>query len=87
VRSVEKVNLPRDSWGKVWRVSTGDVVMLSLGPLLAIGLAVSLFLGDGGGNALAGFVALFGGMLWFWIGLRTIRRSRLWLTLPSPPGH
>jgi hypothetical protein len=87
VRSVETVSLPRDSWGKVWRVSTGDVVMLSLGPVIAIGLAVGLFLGGGGGDVFAGFVVLLGGLLWFWIGLRTIRRSRLWLTLPPPQGH
>jgi hypothetical protein len=84
VRSVEKVNLPRDSWGKVWRVSTVEVVAMSLMPVLGIGLAVGLFLS---GNPTIGLVVLIGGIVWFWIDLRTIRKSRLWLALPPPQGH
>jgi hypothetical protein len=68
VRSVEHVKLPRDSWGKVWRVSTGEVLILSLAPMLPIGLAIGLFIG-GGSNILFELALLLGGMLWFWSGL------------------
>jgi hypothetical protein len=86
VRSVEQVNLPRDSWGRVWRVDIGDVIMYSLGTVISIGAAVALFLG-GGRGVFFGFVLLLGGMLWSWSGVRLIRRSRLWLALPPPQGH
>jgi hypothetical protein len=84
VQSVRQVNLPRDSWGKVWRVSSSDVVILSLAPLMAIGLATLAFRG---GNVFFGIAVLLGGLLWTWWGIRTFRRSRLWLALPPPKGH
>jgi hypothetical protein len=84
VQSVEEVNLPRDSWGKVWRVSIGDVVMLTLWPLTFFGLAV---LALNGGNTVLGIASLFGGLLASWWGIRNFRRSRLWLALPPPEGH
>jgi len=85
VRSVQQVNLPRDSWDKVWRVTIVDVVMFSLGLVILIGPAVALFIG-GGSSAFLGVVLLLGGMLWSWIGLRFFRRNQLWLALPPPKG-
>jgi hypothetical protein len=84
VQSVNQVNLPRDSWGKVWRVSTIEVVLLTLVPLVVIGLALAVFRS---GNILVGATVLIGGLLWLWTGIRTFRRSRLWLALPPPEGH
>jgi hypothetical protein len=84
VQSVTKVSLPRDSWGKVWRLSTSDVVVLTLAPLMAIGLAT---LAIRGGNVYLGIAFLLGGLLWTWQGIRTFRRSRLWLALPPPKGR
>jgi hypothetical protein len=86
VRSVQHVKLPRDSWGKVWRLSIFDAVVLSLFPVLVIGWAAFLFT-EGGRNILAGFAVLLAGSLLAWSTLRNIRRSRLWLTLPPPEGH
>jgi hypothetical protein len=84
VQSVNQVNLPRDSWGKVWRVSTVEVVLLTLVPLAIIGVALAVFRS---GNILVGVAVLIGGLLWLWTGIRTFRRSPLWLALPPPDGH
>ncbi len=86
VRSVEHVKLPRDSWGKVWRLSIVDVVVLSLFPVLFIGWAAFLVI-EGGRNILAAIAILLAGGLLAWSTLRNIRRSRLWLALPPPKGH
>jgi len=85
VQSVQQVNLPRDSWDKVWRVSIVDVVMFSLGLVILISAAVALFMG-GGRGAFLGLALLLGGILWSWNGVRFFRRNQLWLALPPPKG-
>jgi hypothetical protein len=84
VRSVEYVKLAKTSWGDVWRVSGFDVIMLTLGPTVALGGAVAAFIA---GAVVIGCIALLAAVYWSWSGLRTVRRSRLWLALPPPKGQ
>jgi hypothetical protein len=91
VRFVQHVKLPRDSWGKVWRLSILDVVILTLLPALLIGMAAFSVIAGGPGAGYTGIplmlAFLIAGIWSAWTGLRSIRRSRLWLTLPPPKGH
>jgi hypothetical protein len=85
VKSVRIATVPRDSWGKAWRISTAEfVVMALLGGAAILGGVVVLILG--GPVILALALLLFGAAMG-WYDLNAFRRSRLWLHLPPPDGH
>jgi hypothetical protein len=89
VQSVRRVELARDSWGKVWRVSTSEFIVTNLATILLAGIAVWVFTNrkDSGISLGVGSVVALAAVLTCWHSISNFRRSRLWLTLPPPSGH
>lgn len=88
VQSVRREELPRDSWGKVWRLSVPDVILGFLLPLGCAALGAWILAVIGHWRALFVSIPLFvAAGVAFWWAVSLVRRNRRWLVIPPPRGH
>ena len=88
VQSANAIKVPRDSWGKAWRVTAIEAVTSTSAGLLPLAVGAWLGVRPGGvtGITVAGIFGLLAGLS-CWYALSTYRRGRILRALPLPEGH